>query len=255
MREQHGHFTHCDIFLLDVLLECENTYFLEQKSTYKVWPILPPNAGFFFCERSPRIYQSGSSKQTSLEKLSKTRTVSALNPNEPPFPRGVCSWMMPQPCTMPRAAVALRSANCYSESIRNWTFRRHAAMQKMVLWRLPLLKLTCPHMFPENCWLKDEVSFSDGLFSVSGRVPCFFGILKCFRGPILYAPKVWLILSYFTKMSHRIFPVFLTQRLRFIPLSHGKAVPRLQNLKVCPTRGCLRNKKGSKLQETTPSPK
>ena len=44
-------------------------------------------------------------------------------PNSTPhFPR-VCSWMMLQPCTMPRAAVAVRSANCYFESIRNWTFR------------------------------------------------------------------------------------------------------------------------------------
>lgn len=55
-------------------------------------------------------------------------------------------------------------------------------------------------------------------------------------------------MTYFTKiskMSHRNFPVFLTQRLRFILLSQGKEVPRLQNWKLCPTRGCLRNKKGA----------
>lgn len=227
------------------------THFLEQKSTYKVWPILPPNAGFFSVK--DHLVSTKVIIQTKFfGKLSKTRTVSALNPNEPPFPRGVCSWMMLQPSTMPRAAVALRSANCYSESIRNWTFRHHAALQKMVLWRLPFLKLTCPHMFPENWWLKDEVSFPDGLFSVSGRVPCFFGILKCFRGPILYAPKVWLILP----RCHIEISQF--SWLRGWNSFFSAKAKRSLDFKIwrfAQHGGMFAKQQASKLQETTPSPK
>lgn len=51
-------------------------------------------------------------------------------------------------------------------------------------------------------------------------------------------------MTYFTKMSHRIFPVFLTQRLRFILLSQGIVFPRIpkfegfaQHRDVCETKG------------------
>lgn len=171
------------------------THFLDQKSTYKVWPILPPNAGFFLCERPTSYLPKWHPNKILWKKLSKTRTVSALNPNEPPIPtRGV---------QLDDASALHYAAGCGCTEICELLLRKHPQLnfqapfllcKKWFFEDYPFLKLTCPHMFPENWWLKDEVSFSDGLFSVSGRVPCFFGILKCFRGPRLYAPKVWLIL-------------------------------------------------------------
>ena len=126
----------------------------------------------FFCESQPRIYQSDHPKPGLWVPWT------PMSPQQPP--RETCSWMMRQPYIMPRAAVALRSANCYSESIRNWTFRRHFwAMQKMVLWRLPFLKLTCPHMFPE----KMKCPFQMAYFQFQGGYLASLAFWNVFKVP------------------------------------------------------------------------